>query len=119
MMTIHHPTTGCRIRDGHHTAGLKIHQPACLVTRKSFIGREFMKKGRIKGIEKGIEKGRSEGLAPLERQFERRLGRPLAVVEHTELLRRLDTLGAARLGDVVLDMDAAALAAWIADPDAR
>ena len=37
--------------------------------RKSFIGREFIKKGRAQGIEKGI--------APLTRLFERRLGRPL------------------------------------------
>jgi hypothetical protein len=32
---------------------------------------------------------------------------------------RLSTLGADRLGDVVLDLSAPALAAWLADHDAR
>jgi len=32
---------------------------------------------------------------------------------------RLDTVGPERLGDVVLDLDVAALAAWLADPEAH
>lgn len=37
-----------------------------------------------------------------------------------EVLRaRLATLGAERLGDVVLDSDAEALVAWLGDPAAR
>jgi hypothetical protein len=83
--------------------------------RKSFIGREFMKKGRARGLEKGLEKG----LIPIERLFERRLTRALTPAEHDELKRRLDTAGAARIGDVVLDLAPDALAAWLADPDAR
>jgi len=34
------------------------------------------------------------------------------------LRQRLTTLGADRLSDVVLDMDAATLSAWLADPSA-
>jgi len=68
-----------------------------------------------KGIEKGIEKG----LAPLAHLFERRLGRRLCDKERRELEERLDRLGPERLGDVVLDLDAKALAAWLADPEAK
>jgi hypothetical protein len=74
-----------------------------------------MKKGRARGLEKGLEKG----LIPIERLFERRLTRALTPAEHDELKRRLDTAGAARIGDVVLDLAPDALAAWLADPDAR
>ncbi len=45
-------------------------------------------------------------------------GRPLADAERAEVLRRLDTLGPDRIGDVVLDLERDALAAWLADPDA-
>ncbi len=72
-----------------------------------------------KGMKKGIEKGISLGLAPLERQFARRLGRPLSSTEQTTLLTRLQSVGPERLGDVVLDLDASALAAWLVDPAAR
>jgi hypothetical protein len=65
-------------------------------------------------IEKGVEKG----MGAVEQQFQRRLGRAITAAEHRELLRRVDTLGAARLGDVVLDLTPEALAAWLADPDA-
>ncbi len=67
----------------------------------------------------GRTEGRTEGLGPVERQFARRLGRPITAAEHAELLRRLDTLGPDRIGDVVLDLAPDALAAWLADPDAR
>jgi len=70
------------------------------------------------GIEKGIEKGIEQGLMPLLHQFERRLGRALTPEEHRALRDRFDGLGGSRLGDVVLDLPAAALAAWLADPDA-
>ena len=59
------------------------------------------------------------GMAPLLRQCERKLSRPLTDEEHVEIVRRLDTLGPERLGDVVLDLDAGALKAWLADPHAR
>ncbi|MBI5517918.1 MAG: hypothetical protein HY909_29370 [Deltaproteobacteria bacterium] len=60
----------------------------------------------------------SQGLAPLLRQFERRLGRGLTEPERAVLLARLGSLGPARLGDVVLDLDPQALAAWLTDPNA-
>jgi hypothetical protein len=55
----------------------------------------------------------------LRHQFERRLGRRLDAAEQSVLRQRLATLGGDRLGDVVLDLDAGALAAWLADPAAR
>lgn len=59
------------------------------------------------------------GLAPLMRQFERRLGRPVVEAEREVLRDRLGTLGPERLGDVVLDLSAADLSAWLGDPRAR
>jgi hypothetical protein len=47
----------------------------------------------------------------LQHQFERRLSRQLTPSEQAVLRQRLATLGADRLGDVVLDMDAATLSA--------
>jgi hypothetical protein len=55
----------------------------------------------------------------LQHQFERRLSRRLNPSEQAILRQRLATLGADRLGDVVLDLDAATLSAWLADPAAR
>lgn len=60
-----------------------------------------------------------KGLAPLLHQFERKLRRPLNGDEHRLLHERLSRLGPDRLGDVVLDLDAAALAVWLADAEAR
>lgn len=59
-----------------------------------------------------------EGLAPLVHQFERKLGRVLSSEEHRLLRERLARLGANRLGDVVFDLGAEALGAWLADPSA-
>ncbi len=58
-------------------------------------------------------------MAPLLRQFARRLGRVLTEDEQRIVVARLDTVGADRLGDVVLDLDPEALAQWLADPEAR
>ena len=58
------------------------------------------------------------GLQPLQHQFERRLSRRLTPAEQSLLRQRLTTLGADRLGDVVLDLDASALSAWLSDPAA-
>jgi hypothetical protein len=55
----------------------------------------------------------------LQHQFERRMSRRLTPSEQAILRERLATLGADRLGDVVLDTDAATLSAWLADPSAR
>jgi hypothetical protein len=65
-----------------------------------------------------VQKARRMGLQPLQHLFERRLSRRLDPSEQVVLSQRLVTLGADRLGDVVLDMDAAALSAWLADPAA-
>jgi hypothetical protein len=65
-----------------------------------------------------IARGLERGLGPLEHVFARKLRRALTPNEHVTLLRRLDTHGAARLGDVVLDLDAEALSAWLHDANA-
>jgi exonuclease VII small subunit len=54
----------------------------------------------------------------VEHQFERRLRRALTDAERDTVRARFTTLGPERLGDVVLDLEGDALAAWIADPAA-
>ncbi len=71
------------------------------------------------GLRKGRKEGKLEGLQPLLRQFARRLGRALTEAERAEVLARFDSVGADRLGDVVLDLSPAELAAWLGDPNAR
>src|SRR6185312_3386919 len=58
-------------------------------------------------------------LRSMRHAFERRLGRALDAAEEAVLTQRLAALGSDRLGDVVIDLDAAALAAWLADPTAH
>jgi flagellar biosynthesis/type III secretory pathway protein FliH len=79
---------------------------------------EGRSEGLAKGLERGLEAGLEAGLRPLVRQFERRLGRVLSEAERGALASRLDVVGPERLGDVVLDLDSAALAAWLASPTA-
>jgi len=62
--------------------------------------------------------GRLVGLGILERQFARRLGRPLTAVEHVTLLIRLRIYGFDPLCDAVLDRRGNELAAWITDTNA-
>lgn len=81
-------------------------------------GQEFVEKEREEGRQEGREEGREEGLKPLQHQFERRLGRPLTEGERGVVLRRFESVGADRLGDVVLDLSSEALAAWLSDPNA-
>ncbi len=69
--------------------------------------------------DEGFSRGVAKGVAPMVHLFSRRLGRALTDAEHTSIAARLDALGPVRLGDVVLDLDGPALAAWLADPDAR
>jgi hypothetical protein len=72
-----------------------------------------------RGRDEGIALGRDEGIAPLVRMVSRRLGRDLRSEERAALARHLGTPeSAARLGDVVLDLSSAELAAWLADPSA-
>lgn len=65
------------------------------------------------------EQRRREDSELLSRLFARRLRRELTAMEQTALRTRLDLVGPARMGDVVIDLDGDALAAWLADPDAR
>jgi hypothetical protein len=71
-----------------------------------------------RGEEKGREEARGESLELLVRVCESRLGRPVSAAERGVLVRRLGTLGLQRLGDLVLDLPADALAAWLSAPDA-
>jgi hypothetical protein len=86
-----------------------------LLSRKGYDSLDALRAEARRG---GRKEGLDAGLRPLEHLFSRRLGRALSAAEHGELLRRLGTLGPARLGDVVLDLTPDALAAWLADPDA-
>ena len=114
-----------------HLERLRIAPPATeesLVNRKQFLKATeqlhlqyvdtIRQEGITQGIERGITQGIERGIAPLASLFSRRLGRGLTTDEHRTLAARLDTLGPARLGDVVLDLDAPALDAWLRDPDA-
>ncbi|MEZ4294427.1 MAG: hypothetical protein R3B70_05590 [Polyangiaceae bacterium] len=76
-------------------------------------------KGWKRGKREGRAEGVREGMEPLLHLFTRRLGAPLTSAQEKTILRRMTTLGPDRLGDVVLDLDANALAAWLADSNAR
>jgi predicted transposase YdaD len=78
-----------------------------------------LERGRSEGRQQGQREGRQQGLDLVAHQFTRKLGRPLTERQRATILRRFDTLGPERLGDVVLDLDAAALAAWLANPRAQ
>ncbi|WP_437635850.1 hypothetical protein [Sorangium sp. So ce854] len=66
--------------------------------------------------DEGLKEGQIQMLA---RQFEKKLRRPLAEAERSVLAERFDRLGPDRLDDVLLELPADALAAWLADPTAR
>ena len=90
-----------------------------LLQRKGFRDLDAVRaEGIEQGIEQGVEAGVEKALGPLEHQFERRLSRTLTAEERATLVKRLDTHGSVRLGDVVLDLDAASLDAWLRDPAA-
>jgi len=90
-------------RDAAHEVAL-----ANLLQRKGYASLDAVR-------DAGFEDGERTALAHL---FERRLKRPLADAECATLAQRVRALGHARVGDVVLDLDAGALAAWLAAPDA-
>jgi Uma2 family endonuclease len=97
-------------------------QAAHEVTLRNLLqrrGYESLDAVREEGRDEGLEAGLEAGLSPLVHQLERRLGRRLSDGERRSLAARFPRLGPARLGDVVLDLDPAALAAWLADEDAR
>ena len=78
-----------------------------------------LQQGVQQGLQQGLQQGVQQGLQPILHQLTRRLGRPATPEERAVLRKRFDTLGPDRLGDVVLDLPATALAAWLADPEAR
>jgi len=102
---------------------LEVHNPhdtePSMVSETHRIYNEWLETQQRIGREQGLAQGLEAGLRPLLRQFARRLARPLTEPEHRALVARLTTLGPDRLGDVVLDLEPAALATWLADPDAR
>jgi len=64
--------------------------------------------------------GRNEGqFEVFTRQFERKLARALTAAERDVLRVRLLSQGHNLLSDLVIDLDATALAAWLAAPDAH
>ena len=65
------------------------------------------------------DRGAARGRDAVRRMCERRLCRPLSVLENTALGQRLSALGPERLGDVAFDLSAAELTQWLGDPDAR
>ena len=81
--------------------------------------RKGVREGIKRGEHRGVLRGMQQGLAPLLRQFSRRLDRALTDDERAVVTVRLNTLGADRLGDVILDLSALDLSAWLADPAAR
>jgi hypothetical protein len=64
--------------------------------------------------------GMREGqLRTLARQLEKRLGRAPSELERAAMGERLERLGDDRLDEVLFSLSAGALAAWLADPNAR
>jgi hypothetical protein len=79
-----------------------------------------IQQGVQQGIQQGIQQGEQQGeqrgkLEPLRRLFTRRLGRALTASEEQRLSERVATEGVEGASDAVLDLDAAALARWLAD----
>lgn len=80
---------------------------------------EFVQVTREEGVREGVRHGVERGLAPTAHLFARKMGRPLSGRERAIIAERLNSLGPERLGDVALDLDGPALAAWLANPRAR
>jgi hypothetical protein len=76
----------------------------------------LMAEGEKRGVKRGEKRGEKRLLL---RQIQRRLGRDLADAEKATLSKRLTKLGSDRLGNVVLDLSAQELDAWLADPNAK
>ncbi|XXY18467.1 hypothetical protein WME88_02280 [Sorangium sp. So ce216] len=70
---------------------------------------------RKEALQEGL---REEQIGTRARQLEKKLGRPLADAERSVLAERFDRLGPDRLADVLLELPAGALAAWLAEPAA-
>ncbi|MFO0610137.1 MAG: hypothetical protein U0324_43660 [Polyangiales bacterium] len=91
--------------------------PPVIIDYKILLAEAEVEKQRY--LDEGRRLGRAEGLRPILHLLERRLARPLTDAEHTRLAARFDLVGPERLGDVVFDLTPDALAAWLADPNAR
>ena len=81
--------------------------------------RKLVQEQRQEGRRDGLREGRRDGLregsfAPLRHLFERRLRRELTKTEQAALSQRLDTVGAERVSDVVLDLSPDELVTWLA-----
>lgn len=64
---------------------------------------------------RGHDEGRVEGQqSVLVHQLERRLRRALTHAEQQAFVAQVNALGAERVGDLVVDLDAGSLAAWVA-----
>jgi hypothetical protein len=101
------------VQDTVLTHGERVGQENTMVDTTA--GREIIK--RL--MNEGRSEGRIEGeLRASLRNFERRLSRALTPAEQATLSARFRTLGPDRLCDLAFDLDAAALAAWLADPAA-
>ncbi len=98
--------------------GIDVYTSSDEVAMRYEEARQIIEKKLEKRHDEGRDEGRKTGLAPLVRLFERRLGRTLTEGERGSLAARLDTVGPARLGDVVLDLDVPSLDAWLRDPTA-
>ncbi len=107
-----------RIAKAHLGGHLTEEEKELLVTGQKMID-AIEDRGWKRGKKEGRKEGLKEGIDLMVHLFTRKLGRPLTERERETLLRRLDTLGPGRLGDVVLDLDGTALAAWLANPRAR
>ena len=79
------------------------------------IYEEAQRRAEQRGRREGEQRGRREELREL---FARRLLRELDARESVLFVQRCERLGFGRLGEVVLDLDAKQLAAWLANPDA-
>lgn len=99
------------------TEELQFHVPTDPAEQRR-IKAELLRRWLRQLPEGGDELVEQAALQRLQHQFERRLSRPLTPSEQETLHQRLTSLGSNRLGDVVLDLDATALAAWLADPAA-
>ena len=68
------------------------------------------------GFEEGFKEGRQQTVVQVSSL---KLGRPVSDDERVVLRERFDTIGSDRLGAVLLQLPSDALAAWLADPNAR
>jgi hypothetical protein len=72
------------------------------------------RRGHDDGAREGLKEGLKEGLGAVVHMFERKLGRALTAQEREVIYLRAETQGTVRLGDIALDLDGPALAAWLA-----